>query len=275
MIDFKVDCERCTKCGLCVADCPSRIIVMEKGDYPVIASGKEAACLRCEHCLAVCPEAAISILGFSPDGSAPLKGHLPEPDQLETLIAGRRSVRRYRSENLSPKLIDKLITVASCAPTGVNARKVRFTVLDDREKTAHFRDEVMDRLVQLLEEEALPESKAYYARFVKVWQKHKIDLVFRDAPHLLIATAPKSLSTPREDCVIALATFELYAQACGVGTLWNGIATWAIEEMLPEMRQRLAIPDDHAFGYAMLFGKPAVRYARTVQHHSPEIHRVP
>jgi len=248
---------------------------MEKGDYPVIAPGKESACLRCEHCLAICPEAAISILGFSPDGSTPLKGHLPEPDQLETLIAGRRSVRRYRPENLSPELIDKLITVASCAPTGVNTRKVRFTVIDDLEKTAHFRDEVMNRLVQLLEEGALPESKAYYARFVKVWQKHKIDLVFRDAPHLLIATAPKSLSTPREDCVIALTTFELYAQACGVGTLWNGIATWAIEEMLPEMRQRLGIPDDHAFGYAMLFGKPAVRYARTVQHHPPEIYRVP
>lgn len=75
--------------------------------------------------------------------------------------------------------------------------------------------------------------------------------------------------------MIALTTFELYAQACGIGTLWNGIATWAIEEMLPEMRQRLGIPDDHAFGYAMLFGKPAVRYARTVQHHPPEIYRVP
>ncbi len=275
MIDFKLDQDRCTRCGFCVADCPSRIIVMREQEFPAIAPEKEAACLRCEHCLAICPTAAISILGFNPDGSTPLKGHLPEPDQLETLIAGRRSVRRYRPANLSPELIDKLITVASYAPTGINTRKVRFTVLDDREKTSRFRDEVMNRLVQLLEEGALPESKAYYARFVKVWQKHKIDLVFRDAPHLLVATAPKSLSTPREDCVIALATFELYAQACGIGTLWNGIASWAIEQMLPEMRQRLGIPDDHAFGYAMLFGKPAVRYARTVQHHPPEIYRVP
>ncbi|HHE32335.1 MAG TPA: 4Fe-4S dicluster domain-containing protein [Chlorobaculum parvum] len=275
MIDFNVDSARCTRCGQCVADCPSRIIVMRDHAVPSIAPEKERACLRCEHCLAVCPEAALSILGFSPDVSTLLKGHLPEPDQLETLIAGRRSVRRYRSENLSPELIDRLIAVAFFAPTGVNTRKIRFTVLDDREKTARFRDEVMNRLVRLLEEGAFPESKTYYARFVKVWEKHKIDLVFRDAPHLLVVTAPKSLSTPREDCVIALTTFELYAQACGIGTLWNGIATWAIEQMLPEMRQRLGIPDDHAFGYAMLFGKPAVHYARTVQHHPPEIYRVP
>ena len=275
MINFNVNSARCTRCGQCVADCPSRIIVMRDHAVPSIASEKERACLRCEHCLAICPEAALSILGFNPDESTALEGHFPGSEQLETLIAGRRSVRRYRPENLSQELIDKLITVASFAPTGINTRKIRFTVLDDRKKTARFRDEVMNRLVQLLEEGAFPESKTYYARFVKVWQKRKIDLVFRDAPHLLVATAPKSLSTPREDCVIALTTFELYAQACGIGTLWNGIATWAIEQMLPEMRQRLGIPDDHAFGYAMLFGKPAVHYARTVQHHPPEIYRVP
>ncbi|MBN1928773.1 MAG: nitroreductase family protein [Chlorobiaceae bacterium] len=275
MIDFKVDSARCTRCGQCVADCPSRIIVMATGEYPSIAPGRESVCLRCEHCLAICPTGAISILGFSPDDSTPLDGNLPAPGQLETLIAGRRSVRRYRPENLPPELIGKLVSVASFAPTGVNARKVRFTVLDDREKTARFRDEVMDGLVRLLAEGAIPESKAYYARFVKVWEKHKVDLVFRDAPHLLVVTAPESLSSPREDCLIALTTFELYAQACGIGTLWNGIVSWAIDRMLPGMRQRLGIPDDHAFGYAMLFGRPAVRYARTVQHHPPEIYRVP
>jgi len=275
MLDFRVDKEKCTQCGQCEGDCPSRIIVLNDGGYPAISPDKEPSCLRCEHCLAVCPAAAISIFGFRPEDSTSLEGHFPDPVELETLIAGRRSVRRYRSENLAPELIDKLLTVASFAPTGVNKRMVRFTVLDDKAKVARFRDELMEGLVRLIGQGVLPESKAYYARFVKVWEKHKVDLVFRDAPHLLVATAPKSLSTPKEDCLIALATFELYAQASGIGTLWNGIATWAIEEMLPEMRQRLDIPDDHAFGYAMLFGRPAVRYARTVQHHPPQIHRTP
>jgi len=134
---------------------------------------------------------------------------------------------------------------------------------------------VMAGLIRLDREGALPASKAYYAKFVKIWEKLRIDLIFRDAPHLLIASAPKSLSSPKEDCMIALASFELYAQTCGVGTLWNGIAAWAIDEMLPEIRRSLGIPDDHLFGYAMLFGKPAVHYARTVQHGSALIHRVP
>ena len=32
------------------------------------------------------------------------------------------------------------------------------------------------------------------------------------------------------------------------------------------MRQLLGIPEDHLIGYVMVFGKPAVHYARTVQH---------
>ena len=40
------------------------------------------------------------------------------------------------------------------------------------------------------------------------------------------------------------------------------------------MKQELGIPADHLFGYAMIFGKPAVSYARTVLHRNPIIHRV-
>jgi len=32
------------------------------------------------------------------------------------------------------------------------------------------------------------------------------------------------------------------------------------------MRQLLGIPEDHLTGYVMAFSKPAVHYARTVQH---------
>ncbi len=275
MIDFKVDEDKCTQCGSCSKDCPSRIIVMDGEGFPTIAPEKEPACLRCEHCLAICPVGAISILGYRPEESLPLKGGYPDPLQLETLIKGRRSVRRYKPENLDPALMQKLLDVAWHAPTGVNSRQVRFTVLDERAKVARLREEVMEGLVRLDREGKLPASKTYYAKFVKVWEKHRIDLIFRDAPHLLIASAPKKLSCPKEDCLIALTTFELYAQTCGVGTLWNGIAAWAIDEMLPEIRRSLGIPDDHLFGYAMLFGKPAVHYARTVQHRPALIHRVP
>lgn len=74
--------------------------------------------------------------------------------------------------------------------------------------------------------------------------------------------------------MIALTTFELYAQTLGVGTVWDGLAKWIISEILPEFKTRLGIPEDHVIGYAMAFGKPAVNYTRTAQHEPAGIHFV-
>ncbi|NTU58199.1 MAG: nitroreductase [Chlorobiaceae bacterium] len=273
MIDFIVNRASCTRCGDCATDCPSRIIAIGDEGYPDIAPEKEPACLRCEHCLAICPTGAISILGFKAADSRLLQGAYPEADKLEILIKGRRSVRRFKPENLEPELLQRLLDVAWHAPTGVNSRQVRFTVLDDQAKVAQLRDEVMVGLVRMYKEGTLPVGAEYFTRFIQIWDRHKVDLIFRDAPHLLIASAPKSVASPKEDCMIALSYFELFAQSCGVGTLWNGLAKWAIDELLPETRHYLGIPDDHLLGYAMIFGQPAVHYARTVQHGPALIHR--
>ena len=278
MLDFTVDTITCTRCGECVADCPARIIAMEEG-IPTIAPDKEAACYRCQHCLAICPTGAVSILRLKPTGSIPLSGNLPDPDKLENLIKGRRSVRRYKPENLEPELLKRLLDVAWNAPTGrsptgVNARDVLFTVVDDREKLAKLRDKVMAGLGRLVREERLPEGLEFFADFVCLWEEKQVDILFRGAPHLLVASAPSQGASPVPDCLIALTYFELFAQSLGVGTVWNGLTKWAINNILPETRQRLGIPDDHVIGYVMSFGKPALRYYRTVQHGPAKIHRM-
>ena len=273
MLDFKIDKNSCTLCGECVTDCPARIIAMPEDGYPYIPIEKEGICYKCQHCLTICPTGSVSILGLDPADSRTLAGRYPDPDQLETLIKGRRSVRRYKDENLDPALFQKLLDVAWHAPTGVNSRQVRFTVLDSKEKVAQLRDAVMAGLEKLIEENALPDGLYSFANFVQIWKAHKIDIIFRGAPHLLIASAPKTVPSPEPDCLIALSYFELFAQANGVGTVWNGLAKWAINDLLPETRQLLGIPDDHVIGYAMAFGYPDVHFARTVQHHPALIHR--
>jgi nitroreductase/NAD-dependent dihydropyrimidine dehydrogenase PreA subunit len=273
MLQFEVQPELCTACGLCADDCPARIIDLETG-LPAIAPDKEDSCIRCQHCLAICPTAAISILGVRPEELQSVPDSFPVPQALETLIRGRRSVRKFLDENLDPKLLDHLLEVAWQAPTGANARQVQFTVVDDREKMAEVRNAVMSGLSRLVRNNALPEQLAFFASFVSKWEEDGIDVIFRGAPHLLIASAPAKVPTPVADCLIALTTFDLFAQAHGVGTTWVGYANWAIDTLLPEMKQELGIPADHKIGYCMIFGNPAVKYARTVLHRNPIIHRV-
>lgn len=273
MLEFTINKTSCTKCGQCAADCPARIINMQEG-FPSIAADKEASCYRCQHCLAVCPIGAVSILGLRAQDSQLLAGNFPDAAAMEVLIKGRRSVRYYKDENLEPELLQRLLDVASHAPSGMNARQVQFTLVDDREKLSTLRDELMAGLSRKVRDGSFPEGMEYFANFVRLWEEKRIDFIFRGAPHFLVASAPQSIVTPTQDCLIALSYFELFANTLGVGTVWDGLAKWAINDILPEFRNRLGIPGDHVIGYAMAFGRPAVQYSRTVQYGAARIHRV-
>jgi nitroreductase/NAD-dependent dihydropyrimidine dehydrogenase PreA subunit len=273
MIDFKVCQATCIKCGQCVSDCPARIISMEDA-HPFITEEKEALCYKCQHCLSVCPTASLSILGYNPRNSLPLTGALPDSAQMELLIKGRRAVRKYMPENLEPETMKQLLDVACYAPTGRNSRQVRFAVVDNRATLTGIRDEMMAKLVKISHETGFPEGMEFFTDYVRQWEEEGTDFVFRGAPHFIIVSAPKNVATPVEDCLIALTTFELYAQTLGIGTVWDGLAKWLINDLLPEFKTRLGIPEDHVFGYAMAFGKPAVHYSRTTQHEPAGVHIV-
>jgi nitroreductase/NAD-dependent dihydropyrimidine dehydrogenase PreA subunit len=269
-IQFAVAEAACSGCGRCVADCPAQVLELSEG-RPRVGPGREEACYRCQHCFTICPEGAISILGLRPEESVLLAGNGPDPRKLETLVKGRRSVRRYLDQDLDPALVQRLLEVAWHAPTGRNDRQVRFTVVDSRAKLARLRAEVMAGLAKVVREQALPAGMERFAEFLRAWEEEGVDVLFRGAPHLLVASAPGSVATPVPDCLIALSTFELLAQASGVGTLWDGLATITFQTLVPGIRATLGIPADHVIGYVMLFGKPASGYARTAQRGSPLI----
>lgn len=273
MLSFAINEQKCTRCGLCVKDCPVKIIGLSEG-LPTIAADKEVYCLKCQHCLAICPTAALSIWGINPAERQQLEGCLPKPRQLETLIRGRRSVRHYRDENVDPQTIQQLLNVAGQAATGVNSRQVLFTVVDDKVMMAKLRDMTMAGLDHLVKTDALPDNRKFFEKFVLLWQEKQIDTLFRGAPHLVIASTPRECPTPKADGIIALTTFELYAQNLGIGTVWDGFAQWAINDLVPELRETLQIPENHVIGYVMAFGYPAVRYQRTVEHGEANVARV-
>lgn len=272
-MEFSVDQEHCIGCEACVSDCPLLVLTMKR-EVPTVASGREALCINCLHCLTICPTGAISINGYGPNDCLPLENMLPNPEKMEVLIRGRRSVRKYIDEDVNPELMEKLLQVAWQAPTGVNARSVLFTVVDNRKTMNKLRDALMKRLAELVEAGKLPENLNFFAGFVKLWEEKGIDTLFRGAPHMIITSAPRSCPCPDQDCVIALSYFELFAYSLGIGCVWDGLAKWAFNELMPEFKKEMGIPEDHAFGYVMAFGNPAIEYHRSVPLRPASINRL-
>ncbi|WP_147822427.1 nitroreductase family protein [Salidesulfovibrio onnuriiensis] len=264
MLEFKVDQEKCVTCGECISDCPILVLKFDGAGFPVVAEGKESVCIRCQHCMAVCPTGALSILGKNPEDSLSLE-NLPDGDQMERLMKGRRSVRRYKKDPVAPATLDKLMDVITSAPTGKNTLSMTYTLVDDPAVMDKLREATYNAIFKAVEEDNLPPGMDMFQQFAELWRDKGVDVIFRSAPHFLIASTPADGPSPEADCLIGLSYFELLAQSMGLGTLWDGLAKWAISLIAPDLLLRIGIPEDHVVGYMMVFGKPAVKYHRTVQ----------
>ncbi|WP_018123190.1 nitroreductase family protein [Desulfovibrio oxyclinae] len=272
MLEFTIDQEKCTKCGECVADCPRSIIELEP-EFPRIKDGGEEECIRCQHCLAICKPGALSILGTSPEDCLPLDGALPTPEQMEALVRGRRSTRRYKKENVAPETVEWLMDMLAHAPTGVNNRRLLFTLVDDTETMDKIREEAFEGIRTAVQQGNLPERYAPFEQFIGAWEQG-IDVPFRGAPHMIIASSPEDSPCPEADPFIALSYFELCAASKGVGTVWCGLGKYALFDIVPELGRKLGVPEDHKSVYVMLFGNPALKYHRTVKRDNTAVNRV-
>ncbi len=264
-LQFEADPDRCIRCGACVADCPVNILVIGK-ERPFVAEGREDDCIGCQHCLCICPTGAASVQGLDPDESYLLSSVAPPSfKQVHRLLAGRRSIRRYRQEDVDPALIRRLLETAYHAPSGRNERPLSFSLIDNRQVMDRFREQTMDGLSAVIAEERLPTGYRFFIDIVNGWKMYQADVLFRWAPHLVVAAVRNNSASPDQDGIIALSHFEIAAQSVGIGTLWNGLAKMAFK-LVPEVRQTLKIADDESICFVMSFGMPEPDYVRASQY---------
>lgn len=260
-VDFMVDPEKCTHCGLCVADCNVRALELDPTTrLPRWAKDGESRCFRCQHCLAICPAGAVSVMGKSA-ADAEAKRDVPDGAELLNLMKCRRSYRSYRDENLPLATLEKLKTMLAYTPTGVNDHRLFFSFIDDAEVMANFRREFLSGLLSVIESKAPGGER--FARYRDRLLKGE-DVVFRNAPHMVLACTPQDAPCAEVDPVIALSYFELYAQSLGVGTLWCGLFKWALA-LMPRFLERFGLPEGYVPGYAMMFGPTGLRYLRSTR----------
>lgn len=272
MAKLVIAMERCTGCGRCVADCLPQVLQLRDGTPALV---REESCMDCRHCLAVCPVGALSIGGHGPAESSPLE-NLPDFASLSRLVKGRRSVRRYKPENIPAAHLREVLDAAAHAPTGVNARRLWVGVIDDVDSMNAFRAEVYDAINDLAARNAVPPSRrsAFFIRSAQLWNQEGQDAIFRGAPHCLFVGNHKDAPCRDQDPFIYLSYLELLAASRGLGTCWCGLAYWCLKLVLPDFLPRLGLPESHEFNYVMLLGLPAVHYARTVERGPATVHAV-
>jgi nitroreductase len=90
------------------------------------------------------------------------------------------------------------------------------------------------------------------------------DMVLRQAPHLIVATAQKPARMAQVTTYLALEYVELYATSLGLGTCWAGYVQVCAQQHGP-LPDYLQVPSDRMITGAMMVG-----YPKYVYHHLPE-----
>ncbi|MHC1789367.1 nitroreductase family protein [Solidesulfovibrio sp.] len=251
--------DSCTGCGLCATACPASLVRQRApGSPPQALAGREAHCIRCGHCVIACPTKSFLHALLPPEDFEPIRRkEFPSPASLRHLLMARRSCRAYAPTPVPRSDIVALIETVRHAPTGHNMRQVGYVVVDGPGRMDAARQLVLDWIALEVAAQSPRAAELHLAGAARAAARGK-DVIFRGAPHVIVAHAPIKGISPDVDATIAAAWLEIAAAASGFGACWCGYLMFALAAH-PPVNAALGIPAGHRGYAALLFGRPATR----------------
>ena len=159
--------------------------------------------------------------------------------------------------------------MAAYAPSGHNRQPASWLVVHDREEVRKLAGLTVDYLRTVLEQQPAFARGLHMDGIVEGWEEGR-ELVFRGAPHVVVAHAPGSERTAPVGCVIAQAYVELAASALGLGACWAGYFNMASVHY-PPLQDALGLPQGHQNFGALMIGYPKYAYHRIPARNEPRL----
>jgi len=277
---INIDGETCSKCGMCARICPVSVFDYVRSSIPKTRYHQE--CVMCGQCLCACPTGSIQHSGFNMANFQPIPAHRAfDATDAFQFLSQRRSMRNYKSEIPSKELLEELINIAGFAPGSPHHRVgwVRNATVvmghEPMKKVTAITADYMEQLIKLLSSWYMNLVARYSDRAkagvavvpsfktaLKAWRSGD-DKITYNAPAAIFLHAPENSSMPQSDCDAAALMIQLYAEARGLGTCWNGLIQGAAAgdhlKGFNSLARFLNIPKGHRCYAAMTIGYPSIR----------------
>lgn len=278
-----IDEGTCTQCSQCARICPTEVLRMEGGRVR-IRTDSPLGCIACGHCMMVCPEESIAVTGrgVSPADLLPLppSEERATGDALAALMQARRSVRRFKEQEVETTLLDRIVELASTGPMGIPPWDVGCVIVRGRAKVRELADAIIQDYEGVLKifkpwvlaamrpfvrQAKYDQFRSFICPLAQVYvagRKEGKDLLFYGAPAVLIFHhSPYADST---DAAIACTYAMLAAESLGLGTTMIGAAAPMLARN-KALGRGIGIPKGHTPSIALIAGHPAATFRRAIR----------
>ncbi|WP_042272529.1 nitroreductase family protein [[Clostridium] dakarense] len=243
---IEVNKDICIGCSLCKNDCPVNNIII-KDKKSVI---KNQDCIKCGHCVTICPTKAITMTGFDEPPIEFTKQHTLDSNELLMAIKSRRTIRKFKNKEVTSEIIEQIIESGRFTPSAKNAQDVSYIVLgDDKSKYEEIAVKFFRRIKPI----------------VSLWMKDAKEVTIDD--NFFFKKAPIAIMVVTKDKIsgsLAASNMSLMAESYGLGVLYSGFFTSVVNN-LPKLRKHLNLKSKGHVVTTLVLGYPDVKYRRTAQ----------
>ena len=158
-------------------------------------------------------------------------------------IKNRRSIRKYKAEQISDADLQSIMEAAIYAPSGMNRQKWHFTVVQNKD--------ILDRMHSIIKEGVLNSGIDFMVDRAKSPDFN----VFYSAPTVVLITADEKAIFTDFDCGAAAENIALAAESLNIGSCFIGMSDFLFEsEKADEIKKQLGIPEGHKFAISVALG---------------------
>ena len=134
-------------------------------------------------------------------------------NEVLRVIKERRSIRRFKNEQLKREELEAILEAGLYAPSGHNDQPWHFTVVQNKD---------LLNKISILSNEGMRNSGIDWVE--KLGNKNRN--IFHDAPTVVIVSGKQGTYSPLSDCSAAIQNMLLAAESLGIGSLWNGLVEY-------------------------------------------------
>ncbi|ABY91465.1 nitroreductase family protein [Thermoanaerobacter sp. X514] len=163
-------------------------------------------------------------------------------NEVINAIKSRRSIRRFKPEQVRDEEIEAIIEAAIHAPSGHNEQPWHFTVIQNKDLIDHFSN---------VTKKAMAESKVPW--IAALGKNEKLHL-FYNAPTVIVVSGKKGSYSPLIDCSAATQNMLLAAHSLGLGACWIGLINLIFK--MEEEVKKLSLPHGYEPYFAVALGYP-------------------